>query len=96
MTMHRAKGLEFDTVIALGLGRDPPSDDEQALHWLERVAIDGSEDLLLAPTLADRESEAAHRVRPRRRSRSARAPNARACSTWRQRARASGCISSGS
>ncbi len=57
MTMHRAKGLEFDTVIALGLGRDPPSDDEQALYWLERVAIDGSKDLLLAPALADRESK---------------------------------------
>ncbi len=57
MTMHRAKGLEFDTVIALGLGRDPPSDDEQPLHWLERAAADGSKDLLLAPTLADPASE---------------------------------------
>jgi ATP-dependent helicase/nuclease subunit A len=57
MTMHRAKGLEFDTVIALGLGRDPPSDDEQALYWLERVALDGSKDLLLAPALADPESK---------------------------------------
>ena len=57
MTMHRAKGLEFDTVIALGLGRDPPSDDEQPLHWLERAAADGSKDLLLAPTLADADSE---------------------------------------
>ena len=77
MTMHRAKGLEFDTVIALGLGRDPPSDDEQALHWLERVAIDGSKDLLLAPALADREVEATHRVRTRRRPR-ARARRTRA------------------
>jgi len=57
MTMHRAKGLEFDTVIALGLGRDPPSDDEQPLHWLERASADGSKDLLLAPTLADEDSE---------------------------------------
>ena len=57
MTMHRAKGLEFDTVIALGLGRDPPPDDPQAVHWLERVAVDGTKDLLLAPTLADEESE---------------------------------------
>jgi ATP-dependent exoDNAse (exonuclease V) beta subunit len=56
MTMHRAKGLEFDTVIALGLGRDPPSDDERPLHWLERAAADGSKDLLLAPTLADEDS----------------------------------------
>jgi ATP-dependent exoDNAse (exonuclease V) beta subunit len=57
MTIHKAKGLEFDTVIALGLGRDPPSDDEQALYWLERVAVDGSKDLLLAPALADAESK---------------------------------------
>jgi ATP-dependent exoDNAse (exonuclease V) beta subunit len=57
MTMHRAKGLEFDTVIALGLGRDPPREDEQPLHWLERTAVDGSKDLLLAPTLADPDSE---------------------------------------
>ena len=57
MTMHRAKGLEFDTVIALGLGRDPPSDDERPLHWLERAAADGSKDLLLAPTLADENSK---------------------------------------
>ena len=57
MTIHRAKGLEFDTVIALGLGRDPPPDDPQALYWLERVAVDGTKDLLLAPTLSDPESE---------------------------------------
>ena len=57
MTMHRAKGLEFDTVIALGLARDPPSEEEQPLHWLERAAADGSKDLLLAPTLADADSE---------------------------------------
>jgi len=57
MTMHRAKGLEFDTVIALGLGREPPPDDKQPLHWLERAATGGSKDLLLAPTLADVDSE---------------------------------------
>ena len=57
MTMHRAKGLEFDTVIALGLGREPPPDDKQPLHWLERAATGGSKDLLLAPTLADDDSE---------------------------------------
>jgi len=49
MTIHRAKGLEFDTVVLLGLGRRPKSDDTRALYWLERTADDGSEDLLLAP-----------------------------------------------
>ena len=57
MTMHRAKGLEFDTVIALGLARDPPPDEEQPLYWLERAAVDGTKDLLLAPTLDDDDSE---------------------------------------
>jgi ATP-dependent helicase/nuclease subunit A len=57
MTMHKAKGLEFETVILLGIGRDPPSPYAQALHWLERVAAAGTKDLLLAPTLADEESE---------------------------------------
>jgi ATP-dependent helicase/nuclease subunit A len=57
MTMHRAKGLEFETVILLGLGRDPRPADPQALQWLERVAANGAHDLLLAPTIDDEESE---------------------------------------
>lgn len=49
MTIHRAKGLEFDTVILLGLSRRPPAEQGKALYWLERTGDDGSEDLLLAP-----------------------------------------------
>src|SRR5690606_33990518 len=49
MTIHRAKGLEFDTVVLLGVGREPRPDDQRALHWLERTAADGSDDLLIAP-----------------------------------------------
>jgi ATP-dependent exoDNAse (exonuclease V) beta subunit len=49
MTMHRAKGLEFDTVILLGLGREPRPDDAKALQWLARVAADGSNDLVMVP-----------------------------------------------
>ena len=37
MTMHRAKGLEFDTVVLLGLAREPRPDDPKALQWLARV-----------------------------------------------------------
>lgn len=49
MTIHRAKGLEFDTVVLLGLGRVPRSDEGRALYWHERVHADGEESVLLAP-----------------------------------------------
>ncbi|MFO8033249.1 MAG: UvrD-helicase domain-containing protein [Desulfohalobiaceae bacterium] len=49
MTMHKAKGLEFDTVILPGLGRSPGSDEEPLLAWLERSRPGQGSDLLLAP-----------------------------------------------
>ncbi len=49
MTIHKAKGLEFDTVILPGLGRKPQSDGPRLLAWLERPARHGRADLLLAP-----------------------------------------------
>ena len=35
MTIHKAKGLEFDTVILPGLGRRTRHDDPRLLRWLE-------------------------------------------------------------
>lgn len=55
MTIHKAKGLEFDTVIIPGLGRVPRHKDKQLLKWLEQPNHDHTEaheviaDLLLAP-----------------------------------------------
>jgi ATP-dependent exoDNAse (exonuclease V) beta subunit len=49
MTIHKAKGLEFDTVIVPGLGRRPRGDDARLLHWLEHTRESGRVDLLLAP-----------------------------------------------
>ncbi|HEX6999083.1 MAG TPA: UvrD-helicase domain-containing protein [Gammaproteobacteria bacterium] len=49
MTIHRAKGLEFDTVVLFGLGREPRGDPPQALYWMERATPGGGEDLLVAP-----------------------------------------------
>lgn len=49
MTMHRAKGLEFDAVVLLGLGREPRPDDAKVLQWLGRVAADGRDDLVMVP-----------------------------------------------
>jgi ATP-dependent exoDNAse (exonuclease V) beta subunit len=49
MTIHKAKGLEFDTVILPGLGRRPRSDDRRLLYWLETTADDGSAELFFGP-----------------------------------------------
>ena len=53
MSIHRAKGLEFDTVVLLGLGREPPADASRALYWHERLHEDGGASVLLAPSLPD-------------------------------------------
>lgn len=44
MTIHKAKGLEFDHVIIPGAGSPPRREDDRLLMWLER-----GDDLLLAP-----------------------------------------------
>jgi ATP-dependent helicase/nuclease subunit A len=49
MTIHKAKGLEFDVTIAPGLGRKQRSNDPSLMLWLERPRLGGKTDLLLAP-----------------------------------------------
>ena len=49
MTMHKAKGLEFDTVVLPGLGRGSGRNDPPLLRWLETVDEAGNERLVLAP-----------------------------------------------
>ena len=49
MTIHKAKGLEFDTVIVPGLGGAPRRRDPSLLLWLERSGAQGAARLLLAP-----------------------------------------------
>ncbi|OGP24944.1 MAG: hypothetical protein A2X99_02590 [Deltaproteobacteria bacterium GWB2_55_19] len=44
MTIHKAKGLEFDHVILPGLGRYAKGEDKKLILWMER-----GDDLLLAP-----------------------------------------------
>ncbi len=53
MTIHKSKGLEFDTVILPGLGRAPRSDDKSLLMWQEYLSDDGQESgLVISPQAA--------------------------------------------
>lgn len=49
MTIHSAKGLEFDTVILPHLERKMPIDDKSLLLWMERPLMNDKTALLLAP-----------------------------------------------
>ena len=57
MTMHAAKGLEFDTVILPGLGRKPRGNDSELLYWAEPPGPDGKPQLLMAPIRARSEKD---------------------------------------
>ena len=49
ITIHKAKGLEFDVVIVPGLGRRTKSDESRLMLWLERPRLRSEPELLLAP-----------------------------------------------
>lgn len=50
MTIHRSKGLEFDTVVLPSLGRATHASSPPLLRWIERPRSAGQEsDLILAP-----------------------------------------------
>lgn len=74
MTIHRAKGLEWDLVILPGLHRTPARDGYAALEWIELPtrAPDGSGDVLLAPLPGKGEDAGAllDFIRARKRARS--------------------------
>ena len=48
MTLHKAKGLEFDRVIIPQLAKLPRGDGRQLLLWDEHTSPDGQRDFLLA------------------------------------------------
>lgn len=49
LTMHKAKGLEFDTVILPALDRATRGDETALLLWHERVTAAGHRELLISP-----------------------------------------------
>jgi ATP-dependent exoDNAse (exonuclease V) beta subunit len=56
LTMHGAKGLEWDVVIVPGLGERNARDPEPLLHWIEFPDGSGEQGLLLAPFRASGDS----------------------------------------
>ena len=48
-TMHKSKGLQYDTVILPGLSNKPRADDREILMWAEHQNEQGHSNLLLAP-----------------------------------------------
>ncbi len=55
MTIHAAKGLEWDVVILPGLARRTAADRDPLLHWIELPRAGTGTDLLLAPIRANEE-----------------------------------------
>jgi ATP-dependent helicase/nuclease subunit A len=49
MTIHGAKGLEFDHVFVLGVGLHGRGDDTRLLNWLELPRGEQRDELLMAP-----------------------------------------------
>jgi ATP-dependent helicase/nuclease subunit A len=63
MTMHRAKGLQFDHVLLYGLGRVPRRSDRAVLSWFDLPEEHGDEEKIISPVgrRADIENDPIHR-----------------------------------
>jgi ATP-dependent helicase/nuclease subunit A len=57
MTIHKAKGLEFDAVILLGLAKATRQNASSLFLWTERINARGEADLLVAPIKSAAEKE---------------------------------------
>jgi ATP-dependent helicase/nuclease subunit A len=63
MTMHRAKGLQFDHVLLYGLGRAPGQHDKSVLSWFDVPGEHGVDEKIISPIgpRADVENDPLHR-----------------------------------
>ena len=63
MTMHKAKGLQFDHVILPGLGRIARGNERDMLNWLTVPDATGRSEMILSPVgpRAELESDPLHR-----------------------------------
>jgi len=63
MTMHRAKGLQFDRVLLYGLGRIPRHGERSVLSWFDLPAGHGHEEKIISPVgrRSDLENDPIHR-----------------------------------
>jgi ATP-dependent helicase/nuclease subunit A len=57
MSIHKAKGLEFDCVILPGLGKGTRTDDPQLLYWLQGPGERGESELFFGPIRMSHESD---------------------------------------
>lgn len=64
MTMHKAKGLQFEHVVLYGLGRRTKPDHKSVLSWLSLPGGDGDQDILISPlgARADLEGDPLHNL----------------------------------
>lgn len=57
MTLHKAKGLQFDTVIIPALDQVTGRKDKLLFHWMERPQVDGDAHVLLGPVKSREDAE---------------------------------------
>jgi ATP-dependent exoDNAse (exonuclease V) beta subunit len=63
MTMHRAKGLQFDHVMLYGLGRAPGRQERTVLSWFDVPGAHGADEKVISPIgpRAEIENDPLHR-----------------------------------